>query len=238
MLKYIQLILTITIFIHSNSINDINHYMAQRDYKNGLYKEALEKFKKLPSSSIVNFEIASTLYRLKRYKEAIAYFKLANNPKLNGLVYYNIANCYFKLGDYNKAIELYKNATKFDNIKQKALKAIEISKKEKEIKFGSKIKECKGIAVGRGNNKAKIYKFDDPFISKDLKLAKLKDESKFNISNSKNIKDKVNIDYNITKSTKKGNKIYSLEHIREKRVNKKLNNQKSNTLLIPIEAKE
>ena len=242
-LKYKRVKLLFLIFItistttiYANTINNLKHALAQQEYKNKNYKEALERFKKLPRDNTTLFEIASTLYRLGRYKEAIAYYKMVNSASLQGLVYYNLANCYYKLGNYKMASRLYKGASKFKKVSKKAIKNLKISKKKEYFAKAAKIKECKGKQLSIGDEKAKLDDFNDPFVSSKLILAKLKELDKSNTSKDKSIKlrEKINTK-KVEKSKQKSNKIYNSKSLQESRIEQKIKNKKIKTLLIPIE---
>ena len=220
-------------FLGANTIDNLKHYIAQYEYKNKNYKEALAKLKELKPTNQVLFEIANTLYRLKRYNEAISYYKMVNSASLQGEVYFNIANCYYKLKKFNKATLFYKSASKFKKLKQKALKNLKLSQKKAQIARASKIKDCKGKDVGLGKDRAKLFEFNDPFVSKELKLANLNRVDKANVvvSNNKRVS---KIELLKDKNSTKSSKLFTLDKLKEKRVNRALENKELKTLLIPL----
>lgn len=230
MKKLIVLFIALPLF--ANIIDNTKHFLAQKEYKSGNYKRALKEFQKLPKNSEIYFEIANTLYRLKKYHQALAYYKLITNPKLEGAKLYNIANCYMRLNKLNRAIIFYKEASKF--IKSKELKHNLLLAKNR-LKNSQNTLKCKTAGSSRGFLETKIDNFDDPFLSKDLKLAKLKNEDKDNILNkSSNIRDSKISRFKEQNSSKNSNKKSNLENLNEQRILKKLNNKEIKTLLIPI----
>ena len=55
-----------------------------------------------------HYQEGTSLYREARYPEAIEAFKAAYAVKHNGVVFFNIAQCYEKLGDLPNALESYR----------------------------------------------------------------------------------------------------------------------------------
>ena len=63
-----------------------------------------------PSAEELYFE-ASRAYKEDRYQEAIdGYFQLIDNGYVNGHLYYNLGNAYFRSGQLGRAILNYKRA--------------------------------------------------------------------------------------------------------------------------------
>ena len=59
------------------------------------------------------FEEANTLYRNGDYGEALErYLDIVNGGRVSGTLFYNIGNCYFKLGDLGRATLFYERALK------------------------------------------------------------------------------------------------------------------------------
>ena len=227
-MRYLLLIFIIVI-LNANTLDNLQHYLAQQAYKNGNYQKALKKFKSLNQNYKITFEIANTLYRLNRFKEAISYYQMVNHPSLQGEIYFNIANCYYKMRQYNKANIFYKNASKFKDIKIKALKNLKISKKL------AKINNSKGKNK-RGKKRANLEDFSDPFVSKNLKTAKLNNQDAANAINAKLIKRVSKIELLKEKNnTKKSDKLYSLDKLKKDRINRALEEKERKTLLIPID---
>lgn len=65
-------------------------------------------------AQINEFKNAGELYKKGQYKEAIAeYEKVIQSGSESGNLYYDIGNCYFKLGNFGKTILNYERAKKF-----------------------------------------------------------------------------------------------------------------------------
>jgi len=86
-------------------------------YQKGNYEEALKSFLSAkglkPEISVLKNNTASTLYKMKKYQEALEEFskinfKEAGIPK--DQFYYNLGNSYFKLNQFDKALENFKKS--------------------------------------------------------------------------------------------------------------------------------
>ncbi|MGQ9615943.1 MAG: tetratricopeptide repeat protein [Spirochaetota bacterium] len=88
-----------------------NHY-----FKNELYREALAYFTrgkdKNEGSFVPHFNCGTASYKLEDYTGAIEYFtealKHTDDEEITANIYYNLGNSYFKLGEFDRAIEQYK----------------------------------------------------------------------------------------------------------------------------------
>ncbi len=78
-------------------ISDWNPEAAESFYRSGDYSAAIESF-----------------YRSGDYSAAIsAYEEVLQQGWVSGEIYYNLGNCYYKLGQYGRAILYYERARKF-----------------------------------------------------------------------------------------------------------------------------
>ena len=67
------------------------------------------------------FNLAVNEYKNNNYQKSLDYF-LSIKEKDNSQIFYNIANCYFKLDDFGSAVLYYKKTLKFEPTHQKAQK--------------------------------------------------------------------------------------------------------------------
>jgi len=80
-------------------------YDGNRHYKEQEYEAALQKYQqalpKDPNSDIINFNLGTALYRLKRYPEAIEHFQkslLTEKKDLKAKSYFNMGDVYYRVG--------------------------------------------------------------------------------------------------------------------------------------------
>jgi tetratricopeptide (TPR) repeat protein len=93
-----------------------------KEYKKENYEGALENFQKAqlddPVSPIVNLNIATSLYKQKKYDRAImAYQKAAEkaeDPRLLSKIWYGMGNAYFQSDSLLRAIECFKKAVDYN----------------------------------------------------------------------------------------------------------------------------
>ena len=86
-------------------------------YQEGKFTEALQDFLSAkgvkPDSPELKNNTASTLYELKKYKEAVDEFSRLDPSRLHlakGDFYYNLGNSYFRLEQFPQALENYKKS--------------------------------------------------------------------------------------------------------------------------------
>lgn len=86
-------------------------------YEQKKYEDALQDFLSAkgikPDLDELKNNTASALYQLKKYKEALEEFSKINPEKANlskADFLYNLGNSFFRLNQYNKALESYKNS--------------------------------------------------------------------------------------------------------------------------------
>jgi tetratricopeptide (TPR) repeat protein len=88
-----------------------------RAYQQQNFEEALKEFMSAkgirPNSSALTNNTASTLYQMKKYKEALEEFSQIDMKKTNlskADLYYNMGNSLYRLNQYEKALEAYKSS--------------------------------------------------------------------------------------------------------------------------------
>ncbi|BDY12565.1 vWA domain-containing protein [Hydrogenimonas cancrithermarum] len=137
-------------------------------YREGHYKESVEVFEKLSlksPKSEVWFDLGNSYYKSGRYKMALdAYEKVVtSDTAIEKAKLYNMANCYVRLGELEKAAELYRKVLKMGkDVDAKAnlelvLKALREQKKKKKGASGK----------GKGKKKNQKESASKPAASKE-----------------------------------------------------------------------
>jgi len=148
-------------------------------YNSGNYKDSLLELKSLNRDTPrVNYDIANILYKQGKFKKAINYYKRSFGKGVNEASrIYNLANCYFKLKEWDSAIFSYKIALKLkDDADAKynlalAYKMKNAPKKESK-KSNKKEKKKQGEGKKDKNQKGKKGKTSKKSTQKDRKLTK------------------------------------------------------------------
>lgn len=103
-----------TISLFANLMDDIYVVKAVKAYEKKEYKKAYESFLKIENKSDkIVYNMANSLYKMKKYKEAIKLYEKIKDESLGHKKYHNLANSYIQLKEYKKAIEYYTMALKF-----------------------------------------------------------------------------------------------------------------------------
>lgn len=111
------------------SPRDLNE-KGNKLYEEKKYQSALESYRKAgvktPENPTINYNLASTLYKVNEYQEASQSLEKslaqAKDPALRSRAYYNYGNVHYRLGNFEKAIEAYE-------------KALEINPKDVDAKY-------------------------------------------------------------------------------------------------------
>jgi tetratricopeptide (TPR) repeat protein len=111
----------------------INAYEAQK------YKQALEEFmsarKIKPDMAALKSNTASALYQMKKYKEALEEFS-GLDPQKTGIpaadFHYNVGNSFFRLNQFDKALDHYKRSLVLNPQDMAAKKNFELTLKKME----------------------------------------------------------------------------------------------------------
>lgn len=95
---------------------DSTEHNAFREYNNQSYDAAVSLYTNL-SDYRGYMGKGSSFYKMENYPEAARYYSLAvlnaNNESQRGHALYNIANSYFRSGDFSRAINAYNDALKY-----------------------------------------------------------------------------------------------------------------------------
>jgi Ca-activated chloride channel family protein len=157
---------------------------AKNAYEDKNYTKAERLYKKVENDE-AKFNEADTLYRQKRYKEAIEAYEQVNDAKLLAKKLHNIGNSYAQLKKIDEAITAYEEAltlgndadTKFnlELLKKKKKKQDDKKKEDKEKKDKDKNNEKKDP---KDSDKEKSKKEKEKEESEKKKREKEKEEKK------------------------------------------------------------
>lgn len=117
-------------------------FRGNRSFDKQKYGEATSTFseavKKNEKDFGAHYNLGNSLYKIKKYDEAIAEYQKAqkntNNKDEKAASYYNEGNAHLQNGDGGKAVNAYKNALKFDPDNEAILKNLQIAKKKQKQK--------------------------------------------------------------------------------------------------------
>lgn len=117
-------------------------FRGNRSFDKQKYGEATSTFseavKKNEKDFGAHYNLGNSLYKIKKYDEAIAEYQKAqkntNNKVEKAASYYNEGNAHLQNGDGEKAVNAYKNALKFDPDNEAILKNLQIAKKKQKQK--------------------------------------------------------------------------------------------------------
>ncbi len=121
--------------VHSNASILDWHYLNQAKvaYQKGNYQKSAELYQKINNDE-AKYNEADSLYKMKKYKEALDVYNQIKDKKLAEKVEYNKGNCYAKMGKIDEAINSYKNALKLNPNDKDAKYNLELLEKKKQHK--------------------------------------------------------------------------------------------------------
>ena len=128
---------------------------ARKAYFNGKYEDAAKLYRKLDglsgNSGKYSSELAQSLYRQQKFEESRAYYsKKKDNAKASDMNF-NIGNTYFNEGNYEEAINSYREALKKNPNDKEARHNLSISMRKKSQKNN----KAKGEKSSQNNTPAK-----------------------------------------------------------------------------------
>ncbi|UCH93831.1 MAG: tetratricopeptide repeat protein [Candidatus Aminicenantes bacterium] len=110
---------------------------GMKAYQDEKYDEALKKFLSAkginPDLAQLKSNTASALYQMKKYKEALEEFSTIDPEKANvpgADFYYNLGNSFFRLNQFDKALENYKKSLILNSDDMNAKKNFELTLKK------------------------------------------------------------------------------------------------------------
>jgi Ca-activated chloride channel family protein len=156
---------------------------AKEAYNDKNYTKAQENYAKVNSDE-AKFNEADSLYRQKKYKEAIEAYQTIVEPKLEAKKLHNIGNAYAQMKKIDKAIKSYEDALKLGEDKDTKFN-LELLKKKKEEQKKKEDKKNDKKNKDKENQKDK-----DDKNKKDSKEKKDSDKKKSEDEKDKEQKDK------------------------------------------------
>ena len=121
-IKYLVVLLALFgLSAHASVLDNYHLSQAYKSYQAKEYKACQQHLKEIENPSLESVTIlANSNYKLKEYRTAIKLYKSirSSSAKTKQNLYYNIANAYAKLNDYNKAKAYYTKALQLGDDKQ------------------------------------------------------------------------------------------------------------------------
>lgn len=202
---------------------------AKEAYNSKEYKKAQKEFEEVDSSYEQQYNLANSLYKQGKFKEAIKYYKTIKNEDINKEAkrLHNLGNSYAKVNDFNNAIKTYEEALKFKNDKE-TKENLETIKKHLQNKQKKNNKSKQNQKKQNNQKKDKQEQKNNSNQKKEKKESSKKqsEENKKTEENKKQEKQK------LQKEADKKENISSKE---EKRWLNKLNEHKTRTIMKKVE---
>jgi Ca-activated chloride channel family protein len=245
-LKRVIPIFVLFMGVHSNASILDWHYLNQAKvaYQKGNYQKSAELYQKINNDE-AKYNEADSLYKMKKYKEALDIYNQIKDKKLAEKVEYNKGNCYAKMGKIDKAINSYKNVLKLNPNDKDAKYNLELLEKKKQHKQNknnqnnNKQKQNKQNKNKSNKNKSQKNEEKKSNSKKQNKNNKQKEQQKQNKNQSQQQETK-NKQQNKLEAQKRVNKkeLKNIKPIKigiNKNGNQKIFNKiKSQTLLYPL----
>lgn len=190
---------------------------ANKAYENQDYNKALKEFEKLDSNEFRDYNLANSLYKENKFKEAIDIYKniKTSSNDLEFKKLHNLGNAYAKNSDFQNAVDSYEKALKLknDSTTKENLQLVKklLDNKKDDNKNQNKQDEQKN---NKENQKQEENKED----------SSPKDENKTKKQNQKNLKNE---------QLEQKEEISNFE---EEKWLKELENQKTNSMLKKMES--
>ena len=230
------LVLFVSLFLTNDSYASIFDFQtieqARENYKAQEYKKSSKEYSKLPASKEQQYNLANSLYKENKYKEAIDTYKniKSEDRNLNFNKLHNIGNAYAKSNDLQNAKKSYEEALKIKNEKQtqENLDTINKALEKKE----EKKKDQKGQKKNKDKKQEKKKKED--------KKQEKSNNSKENKKNKKENKKK-DAEKKEHKEKKKSDQKINKKEMSDKEENrwlKQLEKKKTNSLLKKVESSQ
>ncbi len=233
-MRYIILTLLLSTF-SSASLLDFKYLDdAKEAYLKEDYKKAEELYKKVENEN-ARFNLADTLYREKKYKEAIDVYNSINSKDLEFKKLHNIGNSYAKLNKIDDAIKSYEEALKIKEDKDTRfnLELLKKKKKEEQKKKNKKKENKKDNNQQHQNKNSQDKKSqkqkEQESKDKDKKSDKEKREAQKSKEQEKKREEKQK------DNMKENNKTQPpISNMEERKWQKMLNSRGVNTLMLPL----
>ncbi len=185
MTKLIFTLFSITLYTNASLLDFWHIKNFNKFYEDKNYTKALNELKALNKDTPeINYNLANILYKLKKYHQAISYYKKSYGNGVNEANrLYNLGNCYFKLKEWDNAIFAYKMALKLSNdsdIRRNLALAYQMKYKKEQKQNKQNRKKHHVKKAKSKDNKTKSKKMDKNITKKSNKnLKKQKSINKF-----------------------------------------------------------
>lgn len=240
----VMCILFSTYFLQASILDDYYLFKGNDFLEDNKYELSLANFEKIKNKNDkILYNMANILYILKKYDEAIIYYKKVKNISLLHQVNHNMANTYARLEDFKKVI----------SYNQKALNY----KKDEKTKFNLELGKFKNLYLEKSTLKKKTYK-NKTFLNRKGKLFETNNDTLFEDSdfdedtllfeskrkkNNNEIQigmvdyqdENISIDEKLEELDSNENNKLLFNTYFEQKWNRSININKTNTLLIPLE---
>ena len=113
---------------------------AKEAYNQGNYQKSYEVYSKFNNDE-AKFNAADSLYKMKKYKQALKLYSEIKDKKLKEKSLYNQGNCYAKMGKIDEAIKSYEESLKINPNDKDAKYNLELLKKHKKNNKNDKNKK-------------------------------------------------------------------------------------------------
>jgi Ca-activated chloride channel family protein len=211
---------------------------ANKAYENNNFEEASKNFDKVLNTPEARYNYANSLYKEKKYKEALMQYKnvTTSNKNLEYKKLHNMGNSYVKLNDLENAKKMYENALKIQADKETR------ENLEKVQDILDKIKKQKNQKNKDNQNQKEKKKNQD----KKEQNKENQDKKKNQEDNKENQKEDKNQEENSQKNESsqqqkqnmsQSQKPKELSDLEEKKWLEKLENKKSPVLLKKVKTK-
>jgi Ca-activated chloride channel family protein len=206
--------------VHSNASILDWHYLNQAKvaYQKGNYQKSAELYQKINNDE-AKYNEADSLYKMKKYKEALDIYNQIKDKKLAEKVEYNKGNCYAKMGKIDKAINSYKNVLKLNPNDKDAKYNLELLEKKKQQQKKNKNNNKQQQNSNKNQKQQNKEKQNN---NKSNKNKAQRNQEKKNNSKKQNNKQKEQQKQNKTQSKKQKTKNKQQNKLEaQKRVNKR-----------------
>ena len=227
-MRYLLSLVFFSLFVSASLLDFKYLEEAKEAYTDKNYTKAQENYAKVNSDE-ARFNEADSLYRQKKYKEAIEVYKSIVDPKLEAKKLHNIGNAYAQMKKIDEAIKSYEDALKLKEDKDTRfnLELLKKKKEEQKKKQDKKNDKKDNEKNDKKNNDDKKNKEDKS--KKDSKEKKEAEKKKKEQEEKKKEEQKQQAQMNEQNKTQA-----PISNMEERKWQNKLNQRGVNTLMIPL----
>ena len=224
-MKYFITFIYLTAFLSASLLDFKYLEEAKEAYNDKNYTKAQESYAKVKNDE-AKFNEADSLYRQKKYKEAIEVYESITEPKLEAKKLHNIGNSYAHMKRIDEAIKSYKDALKVGEDKDTKFNLELLKKKKEEQKKKEDKKNDKDDKNKQNNKKDSKEKKDSDKKKSDEEKDKEKKEAEKKKKEQEEKKQSQMNEQNKTQAP--------ISNMEERKWQKMLNQRGVNTLMIPL----